>query len=89
VLRRSEKISRAQHFLKIVERYPACATSGHSSRSSWPGFVPAIHVFGAKIYLYLGNVSAIGHSASFPSTPAAYTWKIQENIVRAGVNYHF
>ncbi|HXQ08736.1 MAG TPA: hypothetical protein VN831_28770, partial [Bradyrhizobium sp.] len=40
-------------------------------------------------YLYLGNVSAIGRSASFPSTPAAYTWKIQENIVRAGVNYHF
>jgi outer membrane immunogenic protein len=41
------------------------------------------------LYLDLGNVSAIGHSATVPSVAAAYTWKTQENIVRAGVNYHF
>jgi outer membrane immunogenic protein len=43
------------------------------------------------LYLDLGNVSAIGHFAADPSffLSTAYTWKIQENIVRAGVNYHF
>ena len=66
------------------------------TKAGWPVGAGAEWMFArnrsAKVeyfYLYLGNVSAIGRSASFPSTPAAYTWKIQENIVRAGVNYHF
>jgi outer membrane immunogenic protein len=41
------------------------------------------------LYLDLGNVSAIGRSALFPNSEAAYTWDTKENIVRAGVNYHF
>ena len=44
------------------------------------------------LYLDLGNVSAIGHSIFSPDVPnaaAAYTWSTRENIVRAGVNYHF
>lgn len=44
------------------------------------------------LYLDLGNVSAIGHSIFSPDVPnaaAAYTWNTRENIVRAGVNYHF
>jgi outer membrane immunogenic protein len=43
------------------------------------------------LYVDLGNISAIGHSAANPSSQFAvgYTWRIKENIVRAGVNYHF
>ena len=41
------------------------------------------------LYLDLGNVSAIGQSDPFLNVAAAYTWHTQENIVRAGVNYHF
>jgi outer membrane immunogenic protein len=41
------------------------------------------------LYLDLGNVSAIGPSTFTPDAAATYTWNTRENIVRAGVNYHF
>jgi outer membrane immunogenic protein len=42
------------------------------------------------LYLDLGNVSAFG--AQIPAIPLVgigYIWKMQDHIVRAGVNYHF
>ena len=44
------------------------------------------------LYLDLGNASAIGRPSGLPPDAlprAAYTWNTRENIVRAGVNYHF
>ena len=48
----------------------------------------------AGLHVDLGGVSAIGN-ASVPAAPTfgdglvKYTWQTRENIVRAGVNYHF
>jgi outer membrane immunogenic protein len=52
------------------------------------------HNWSAKLeYLYidLGNVSTVALNHLFPasSSAAVYTLKTRENIVRAGVNYHF
>jgi outer membrane immunogenic protein len=52
------------------------------------------HNWSAKLeYLYidLGNVSTVAHNQFAPGTSstAVYTLKSRENIVRAGVNYHF
>jgi outer membrane immunogenic protein len=42
------------------------------------------------IYLDLGRTSAIGELATpDPVFKVGYTWKNQDHIVRAGVNYHF
>jgi outer membrane immunogenic protein len=43
------------------------------------------------LYLDLGNVSTVARNHLFPdsSSAAVYTLKSRENIVRAGVNYHF
>jgi outer membrane immunogenic protein len=42
------------------------------------------------LYLDLGNVSAVANPVvPNPPTQASYKWHTQENIVRAGVNYHF
>jgi outer membrane immunogenic protein len=50
------------------------------------------HNWSAKLeYLYvdLGNESAIGNFTPVIVAKVGYTWHTQENIVRAGVNYHF
>jgi outer membrane immunogenic protein len=51
------------------------------------------HHWSAKIeylYLDLGSISAVANQAPTPFIfQASYTWKTQQNIVRAGVNYHF
>jgi len=43
------------------------------------------------LYVDLGDVSATVRDALHPAVPvtASYTWKTQDHIVRAGVNYHF
>jgi outer membrane immunogenic protein len=41
------------------------------------------------LYVDLGNKSAVGSDAQHPNFAVEYTWHTQENIVRAGVNYHF
>jgi outer membrane immunogenic protein len=45
------------------------------------------------LYVDLGSASAIGdvtrNQVLNPLLKAGYTWRTQENIVRAGVNYHF
>ena len=50
------------------------------------------HNWSAKLeYLYvdLGNESAIGNFTPVIVAKVGYTWNFRENIVRAGVNYHF
>jgi outer membrane immunogenic protein len=43
------------------------------------------------LYVNLGSTSAIGLESDAPTSGfgVRYTWKNRENIVRAGVNYHF
>jgi outer membrane immunogenic protein len=41
------------------------------------------------LYVDLGSQSAIGNSPVDPAIKVGYTWHTRENIVRAGVNYHF
>jgi outer membrane immunogenic protein len=41
------------------------------------------------LYVDLGSQSAIGNSSVDPLFKVGYTWHTKENIVRAGVNYHF
>jgi outer membrane immunogenic protein len=42
------------------------------------------------LYFDLGKVSAIGNPIpAIPPLQVGYTWKTQQNLVRAGVNYHF
>jgi outer membrane immunogenic protein len=83
----------ANTFFGSVSQYPASVSK---TKSGWTVGAGAEWMFARNwsakaeyLYLDLGNVSAIGHSAGAPGASAAYTWKIQENIVRAGVNYHF
>ena len=50
------------------------------------------HQWSAKVeylYLDLGNVSAISNNPLTAGAQVNYTWKNQDHIVRAGVNYHF
>ena len=83
----------ANTFFDSTNQYPA---SVGKTKAGWTVGAGAEWMFArnwsAKVeylYLDLGNVSAIGHSAAVPFVAAAYTWKTQENIVRVGVNYHF
>jgi outer membrane immunogenic protein len=83
----------ANTFFDSANQYPASVSQ---TKAGWTAGAGAEWMFArnwsAKVeylYLDLGNVSAIGHSASAPNLAVAYTWKTQENIVRAGVNYHF
>jgi outer membrane immunogenic protein len=41
------------------------------------------------LFVDLGKTSDTRFDPLFPTFGAAYTWHTQENIVRAGVNYHF
>jgi outer membrane immunogenic protein len=42
------------------------------------------------LYIDLGNVSAVGNpTPALPPLQVSYLWHTRENIVRAGVNYHF
>jgi outer membrane immunogenic protein len=86
----------ANTFFFTAAQFPA---SVGLTRAGWTAGAGAEWMFARNwsakaeyLYLDLGNVSAIGHFAADPSLPGAavaYTWKTQENIVRAGVNYHF
>ena len=58
------------------------------------GFVPNTTSWTWKVeylYLDLGTVSGTGFEASADFGPLAYSWssKVTDNIVRAGLNYHF
>jgi outer membrane immunogenic protein len=83
----------ANTFFDSTVQFPASVSK---TKAGWTAGAGAEWMFArnwsAKVeylYLDLGNVSAIGHSATEPTVTAAYTWKTQENIVRVGVNYHF
>jgi outer membrane immunogenic protein len=83
----------ANTFFASDEQFPASVSK---TKVGWTVGAGAEWMFArnwsAKVeylYLDLGNVSAIRHSPIIPSIAAAYTWHTQENIVRAGVNYHF
>jgi outer membrane immunogenic protein len=84
----------ANIFFNSTDQFPATVSK---TKAGWTVGAGAEWMFArnwsAKVeylYLDLGNVSGIGHKPD-PSLfgAAAYTWKTQENIVRAGVNYHF
>jgi outer membrane immunogenic protein len=50
------------------------------------------HQWSAKVeylYLDLGNVSVVSNNPLTAGAQVNYTWKNQDHIVRAGVNYHF
>jgi outer membrane immunogenic protein len=83
----------ANTFFTATNNYPA---KGSETRVGWTAGAGAEWMFArhwsAKVeYLYvdLGSASAIGLSAVHPALSASSSWKTQENIVRAGVNYHF
>jgi outer membrane immunogenic protein len=70
-------------------------------RAGWAAGAGAEWMFASKwsarieyLHVDLGNVSAIGNQiaatpVSFSGGLVKYTWQTRENIVRAGVNYHF
>jgi outer membrane immunogenic protein len=83
----------ANTFVNSTIQYPASVSK---TKAGWTAGAGAEWMFArnwsAKVeylYLDLGNVSAIGHSAAVPNDAVANTWTTRENIVRAGVNYHF
>jgi outer membrane immunogenic protein len=83
----------ANTFFRSDFQYPASVSK---TKAGWTAGAGAEWMFArnwsAKVeylYLDLGNVSAIGRSALTPDAVATYTWNTRENIVRAGVNYHF
>jgi len=83
----------ANTFFSSAFQYPA---SVGQTKAGWTVGAGAEWMFArnwsAKVeylYLDLGNVSAVGRSALNPGSEATYTWQTRENIVRAGVNYHF
>jgi outer membrane immunogenic protein len=72
---------------KVKAGWAAGAGAEWMFASNWSAKIEYLHVD-------LGNVSAIGNVTApaltqFRDTLVKYTWKSQENIVRAGVNYHF
>ena len=87
----------ANTFFSSAFQYPASVSK---TKAGWTVGAGAEWMFArnwsAKVeylYLDLGNVSAIGRPSGLPPDAlpraAAYTWNTRENIVRAGVNYHF
>jgi outer membrane immunogenic protein len=83
----------ANTFFRSASQYPASVSQ---TKAGWTVGAGAEWMFArdwsAKVeylYLDLGNASAIGRSALLPNSEATHTWKTRENIVRAGVNYHF
>ena len=82
------------HF-SVPADFPA---SINSTKTGWTAGAGAewmfAHNWSAKagyLYVDLGNASAVGNPTDATLTPdqIRYTWKTKENIVRAGVNYHF
>ena len=72
---------------KVKAGWTAGAGAEWMFTSNWSAKIEYLHVD-------LGNVSAIGNVTApaatiLHDTSVKYTWKSQENIVRAGVNYHF
>lgn len=71
---------------KVKAGWAAGAGAEWMFANNWSAKVEYLHID-------LGNVSMTNTAAlSFPSLGGSsvnYTWKTQENIVRAGVNYHF
>jgi outer membrane immunogenic protein len=83
----------AQTFESITAQFPASIST---TRVGWTAGGGAEWMFGrqwsAKIeylYLDLGTVSAVSNNPLTLAAQANYTWKNQDHIVRAGVNYHF
>jgi outer membrane immunogenic protein len=70
-------------------------------KAGWTAGAGAEWMFASKwsarieyLYVDLGSVSAIGNATALSATVfngglVKYTWQTRENIVRAGVNYHF
>jgi outer membrane immunogenic protein len=81
------------HFVNPVD-FPASVSQ---TKAGWTAGAGGEWMFArnwsAKLeYLYidLGNVSAVGNpTPAFPPVQVSYAWHTHENIVRAGVNYHF
>jgi outer membrane immunogenic protein len=80
---------------KGVDNFPA---SVNKTRLGWTAgaggewmFAPGWSAKFEYLHVDLGKSSAIADDAPLPDPPAqvGYTWRTQENIVRAGVNYHF
>jgi len=72
---------------KVKAGWAAGAGAEWMFASNWSTKIEYLHVD-------LGNVSAIGNVTApaatiFSGGLVKYTWQTQENIVRAGVNYHF
>ena len=85
-------------FTNFPVDFPA---SVNKVRAGWAAGGGAEWMFASKwsarieyLHVDLGNVSAIGNqtattAVSFSGGLVKYTWQTREDIVRAGVNYHF
>jgi outer membrane immunogenic protein len=86
------------HLIDIVSGAPLAEMPASISKTKvgWTAGAGAEWMFArnwsAKLeYLYvdLGSESAIAVFSPNPALKARYDWHLQDNIVRAGVNYHF
>jgi outer membrane immunogenic protein len=82
----------AQTFFTATAQFPATVSK---IRAGWTAGAGAEWMFARQwsakveyLYLDLGNVSSLTNISS-AGTQVNYSWKMQDHIVRAGVNYHF
>jgi outer membrane immunogenic protein len=85
--------SSANTFFGAANNYPASVST---TRVGWAAGAGGEWMFANKwsakleyLYMDLGNVSSNATTAASLVNLVNYTWKNQDHIVRAGVNYHF
>jgi outer membrane immunogenic protein len=78
----------ADNFVANVSKTRVGWTAG--AGGEWM-FAPGWSAKFEYLYMDLGKSSAVADDAPVPDPPfqVGYRWRTQENIVRAGVNYHF